>query len=47
VACPEEQCWELTALANMLAEGQGAYRGPAGTAGVFMTFGQVELSKAT
>jgi hypothetical protein len=44
--CLEEQCWELTALACMLAEAQGAYRGPAGTAMVFMTFGQVRLTKA-
>jgi uncharacterized protein DUF6882 len=43
--CPEDQCWELTALACMLCEAQGAYRGPAGTARVFMTFGEVSLSK--
>jgi hypothetical protein len=47
LACPESQCWELTALACMLAEGQGAYRGPAGTARVFVTFGEVTLSKAS
>jgi hypothetical protein len=45
--CPEEQCWELAALACMLCEEQGAYRGPAGAARVFMTFGKVSLSKAT
>jgi hypothetical protein len=43
--CPEAQCWELTALACMIAEAQGAYRGPAGTARVFMRFGQVKLTK--
>jgi hypothetical protein len=47
LACPEEQCWELAALACMLAKGQGAYRGPAGTARVFMTFGEVKLTKAS
>ena len=46
LACPEEQCWELTALACMLAGAQGAFRGPAGAIRVFMTFGQVKLSKA-
>ena len=47
LTCPEEQCWELTALACMLNGAQGAYRGPAGTALVFLTFGKVTLSKAT
>jgi hypothetical protein len=46
LACPESQCWELTALACMLAEAQGAYRGPAGSVSVFVTFGEVKLSKA-
>ncbi len=44
---PEEQCWELTALACMLNGAQGAYRGPAGTTLVFFTFGKVTLSKPT
>jgi len=44
-ACPEDQCWELAALACMLCEAQGAYRGPSGTARVFMTFGEVALTK--
>ena len=43
--CTEEECWELTALAFMLCGAQGAYRGPAGPAMVFMTFGEVRLSK--
>jgi hypothetical protein len=47
LTCPEEQCWELAALACMLAKAQGAYRGPAGAVRVFMTFGQVKLSKGT
>jgi|GEM_PF-2846830 len=48
LTCPEEQCWELTALACMLAEAQGAYSGPAGEVRVFMTFGgPFKLSKAS
>ena len=46
LTCSEEQCWELTALACMMAGAQGAYRGPAGSVRVFMTFGQITLSKA-
>lgn len=45
--CSEDECWNLTALACLLCEAQGGYRGPAGTAMVFMTFGEVTLSKAT
>jgi len=44
--CSEDEAWEFTALACKLAEANGAYRGPAGTALVFMTFGEVELSRA-
>jgi hypothetical protein len=44
--CPEQQCWEFTALACMLCQAQGGYRGPAGSALVFMTFGEVRLSKS-
>ena len=47
LVCPEDQCWELAALACMLCEAQGAYRGPAGSARVFMTFGNVALSKSS
>ncbi len=43
--CGEDAAWELTALACHLCEAQGAYRGPAGTALVFMTFGEVTLSQ--
>jgi hypothetical protein len=46
VQCPEEQCWELTALAYMLNGAQAAYRGPAGHTRVFFTFGEVTLRKA-
>lgn len=43
--CDEDEAWRLTALACHLCEAQGAYRGPAGSALVFMTFGEVTLSK--
>ncbi len=42
----EEKCWEFTALACKLGDGQGAYRGPAGDTKVFITFGAVTLQKA-
>lgn len=42
--CSETEAWELTALACKLSDAQGAYRGPAGTVLVFMTFGTVTLS---
>ena len=45
VECTEEQAWEFTAVAARLGDANGAYRGPAGTTLVFMTFGQVSLSK--
>jgi hypothetical protein len=44
LGCDENEAWEFTALACHLCEAQGAYRGPAGTALVFMTFGEVSLS---
>lgn len=47
LTCPESQCWELAALTCMLCASQGVYRGPAGTARVFFTFGQLTMSKAT
>lgn len=44
----EDEAWELTALAFLVCGANGAYRGPAGTSlAVFMTFGEVQLSKAT
>jgi hypothetical protein len=42
----EREAWALTALAVKLCESQGAYRGPAGSTAVFMTFSEVKLSKA-
>ena len=44
--CEEEDAWSMAAFACKLCEAQGAYRGPAGSAYVFMTFGLVELSNA-
>lgn len=43
--CSEDDCWELTALAFHLCEMNGAYRGPSGDVRVFVTFGEVRLSK--
>ena len=40
----EEDAWAMAALACKLCNAQGVYRGPAGVAGVFMTFGEVVLS---
>ena len=45
LACTEHEAWELTALAFLLCRANGAYRGPAGPTLVFMTFGEVRLSK--
>lgn len=45
VECTEDEAWEFTALACLLCGSQGAYRGPAGPALVFMTFGKVTLSQ--
>ena len=42
--CTEEEAWRIAALACMLCQAQGVYRGPAGTAFVFITFGKVVLS---
>ncbi len=44
--CSETEAWEFTALACKLGQAQGAYRGPAGSTLVFMTFGDVTLSKS-
>jgi hypothetical protein len=45
VECEESEAWEFTALACKLSGAQGGYRGPAGSAWVFVTFGEVTLSK--
>ncbi len=44
--CSEEDVWRLVALATLLNDRQGAYRGPAGNVFVFMTFGQVQIGQS-
>jgi len=46
VECSMEQAWEFTAIANRVCSRKGAYRGPAGTTFVFMTFGDFDIKKA-
>jgi hypothetical protein len=41
----EDDAWAMVALAVKLCGEQGAYRGPAGSARVFIAFGEVALSK--
>jgi hypothetical protein len=41
----ENEAWGMTALACKLCDAQGAYRGPAGTTHIFMTFGEVQVRK--
>lgn len=43
----ESAAWEMTALAVRLCGANGAYRGPAGTTFVFLSFGKVQLIKRT
>jgi Family of unknown function (DUF6882) len=43
--CSEDEAWEFTALACKLGDAQGGYRGSMGPTLVFMTFGEVSLSK--
>jgi hypothetical protein len=43
LVCSENDAWEFAALACKLCGAQGAYRGPAGSAYVFMTFGDITL----
>jgi hypothetical protein len=45
VECSEDDAWEFAAVAARLANANGAYRGPAGTALVYMTFGAIKLRK--
>ncbi len=46
VQCTVERCWEFAAVACLLANAQGVYRGPSGSTLIFMTFGEVKLSKS-
>lgn len=41
----EEEAWRFTAVALHLSGAAGAYRGPAGSTYVFMTFGDVTVRK--
>jgi hypothetical protein len=45
--CEEMDAWSMVALACRLCGSNGAYRGPAGTTFVFMTFGEIQLTKRT
>jgi hypothetical protein len=44
--CPEQEAWEMTAIAVRICEQQGAYRGPAGSTYVFFAFGNVTIAPA-
>lgn len=46
VEISEQQAWEYTALAMRLGNNNGAYRANTGGTWVYMTFGEVTLSKA-
>lgn len=43
--CAESDAWAMAALSCKLCDAQGIYRGPAGSAFVFISFGEVNLSK--
>jgi len=45
VVCDEEAAWDLAALATLICDKQGVYRGPAGSTYVFITFGEVQIRK--
>ncbi len=45
VRCTEEEAWAFAAVASRLAQAQGVYRGPTGAVRVFMTFGEVTLTR--
>jgi hypothetical protein len=44
LGCTEDDIWAFGALATALGGAQGAYRGPAGTTLVMMTFSDVSIS---
>ncbi len=46
IEASEEDAWQFAALAAYLAKAQGAYRGPAGSTLIFMTFGQLTITAA-
>ena len=41
----EQDAWDMAALATLICQAQGAYRGPAGDVYVFMTFGAPKITK--
>ena len=41
----EEEAWQMAALACLICDTQGIYRGPAGDTVVFIAFGQPEIRK--
>lgn len=45
VHCTEKEAWEFAAVTNRLANANGVYRGPAGSALVFFTLGDIKLVK--
>jgi len=42
---PEEDAWQMAALACVIGDAQGVYRGPAGETFVFIAFGEPEIRK--
>ena len=45
IACSEDDAWSFAAVANRLGEGNGVYRGPAGSAYFFMTLGRLTIER--
>lgn len=45
VVCSDGAAWDLAALATLICDRQGAYRGPSGTTAAFMTFGEVSITR--
>jgi len=45
LSCDQEHCWTFVAADATMTSAQGAYRGMAGDTVVFMTFGEVQLSR--
>lgn len=43
LACSEDDAWAMAAVTARLAEANGVYRGPAGDAYVFFTFGELNI----
>jgi hypothetical protein len=45
VMCSEDDAWSFAAVANRLGEGNGVYRGVAGSAYFFMTLGRLTIEQ--